>query len=97
MREIPYNYTSATDRQLLSYLLGEDNARMLDELRDVRVTGRSARLLMRSIGALLIHRRNPYLYQDLVDSPLRRTRLFKQVSSDFDVIEGSAKGEQRVL
>ena len=97
MREIPFNYTSATDQQLLSYLLGDESVRVLDELKGLRVTGRSARLLMRSIGALLIHRRNPYLYQDLVDSPSRRTRLFGPVSSDFDVIEGSAKGEERVL
>ena len=97
VREIPYNYTSATDRQLLSYLLGEDNARMLDELRDVRVTGRSARLLMRIIGGVLIHRRNPYLFQELVDSPSRRKRLFQQAFKDLDTIENSASGEQRVL
>ena len=97
VREIPYNYTSATDRQLLSYLLGKDSARMLDELRDVRVTGRSARLLMRIIGGVLIHRRNPYLFQELVDSPARRTRLLKQAIKDLDTIESSANGEQRVL
>lgn len=97
VREIPYNYTSATDGQLLSYLLGEDNARMLDELRDVRVTGRSARLLMRIIGGVLIHRRNPYLFQELVNLPPRRKRLFQQAFKDLDTIEGSANGEQRVL
>lgn len=97
VREIPFNYTSATDRQLLSYLLGEDSVRMLDELKELRVTGRSARLLMRIIGGVLIHRRNPYLFQELVDSPARRTRLLKQAFKDLDTIENSANGEQRVL
>ena len=97
VREIPYNYTSATDRQLLSYLLGEDSVRMLEELKELRVTGRSARLLMRLIGGVLIHRRNPYLFQELVDSPSRRTRLLKQAFKDLDTIESSANGEQRVL
>ena len=97
VREIPFNYTSATDRQLLSYLLGEDSVRMLDELKDLRVTGRSARLLMRIIGGVLIHRRNPYLFQELVDSSVRRIRLLKQAFNDLDTIENSANGEERVL
>lgn len=62
-REIPFNYTSAGDRQAISFLLGRDIVQMLDELRDLRVTGRSARLLMGIIGEILIHRRNPYLFQ----------------------------------
>ncbi len=97
VREIPFNYTSATDRQALSHLLGEENVRMLDELRDIRVTGRSARLLMRIFGEVLIHRRNPYLFQELVDSAARRTRLFEHAFKDLDTISGSANGERRVL
>ncbi len=45
-REIPFNYTSAGDRQAISFLLGPNIVRILDELRELRVTGRSARLLM---------------------------------------------------
>ena len=71
-REIPFNYTSAGDRQAISFLLGPYIVRMLDELRELRVTGRSARLLMGIIGEILIHRRNPYLFQELVDSVARR-------------------------
>ena len=58
-REIPFNYTSAADRQAISFLLGPAVVHILDELRDLRVTGRSARLLMGIIGEILIHRRNP--------------------------------------
>ncbi|TCD48428.1 DUF3683 domain-containing protein [Chlorobium sp. N1] len=95
-REIPFNYTSAGDRQAIAFLLGDDVVRMLDELRDLRVTGRSARLLMSIIGEMLIHRRNPYLFQELVDSAARRRRLFERALSDLEVIAASADGETRV-
>ena len=67
-REIPYNYTSADDRQAVSSLLGKGVWKKLEELRERRVTGRSARLLMRVFGEVLVHRRNPYLRQELVTS-----------------------------
>lgn len=96
-REIPFNYTSAGDMQALSLVFDEENVRLLEELRDRRVTGRSARLLMRIIGELLIHRRNPYLYQELIDSHARRVRLFEHALKDLDIIEETSNGESRVL
>ncbi|MBM3162257.1 MAG: DUF3683 domain-containing protein [Chlorobi bacterium] len=96
-REIPFNYTSADDRQAISSLLGGDIVKILDDLREHRVTGRSARLLMGGIGEILIHRRNPYLFQELVDSPQRRQRLFDRAAKDLDIIAGSANGESRVI
>ncbi|MEI6847405.1 MAG: DUF3683 domain-containing protein [Chlorobiaceae bacterium] len=95
-REIPFNYTSASDRQAISFLMGSNIVRMLDELREFRVTGRSARLLMGIIGEILIHRRNPYLFQELVDSPSRRRRLFERAFQELDTITVSANGEARV-
>src|SRR5512133_2673276 len=74
-REIPFNYTSADDRQAISLLLGPAVWQRLEELRTRRVTGRSARLLMRFFGEILIHRRNPFLFQELVDSKPRRRRF----------------------
>jgi len=94
--EIPFNYTSAGDRQAISFLLGPNIVRMLDELRDLRVTGRSARLLMGIIGEILIHRRNPYLFQELVDSAVRRRRLFERATHELDTISEMANGEIRV-
>ncbi|NTV45124.1 MAG: FAD/FMN-binding oxidoreductase [Chlorobiales bacterium] len=96
-REIPYNYTSASDRQAISFLLGEEIVRTLDELRERRVTGRSARLLMKIIGDMLIHRRNPYLYQELVDSAQRRERFFDHGRKDLDIIANGSNGETRVI
>ena len=96
-REVPFNYTSAEDRQAVSFLLGKDLLATLEELRSRRVTGRSARLLMRFFGEILIHRRNPYLFQELVDSRSRRRRLFENAGKDLAIIEGNAAGEVRVL
>jgi FAD/FMN-containing dehydrogenase/Fe-S oxidoreductase len=95
-REIPFNYTSAGDRQAISFLLGPDIVQMVDELRDLRVTGRSARLLMGIIGEILIHRRNPYLFQELVNSSARRRRLFERAFAELDTIADMANGDTRV-
>ncbi len=96
-REIPFNYTSADDRQAVSFLLGAEVWGKLEELRSRRVTGRSARLLMRFFGEILVHRRNPYLFQELVDSAPRRRRLFANVEKDLSLVEKNAAGEARVL
>jgi FAD/FMN-containing dehydrogenase/Fe-S oxidoreductase len=96
-REIPFNYTSADDRQAIAFLLGPETVRILDDLRSTRVTGRSARRLMRIFGDVLIHRRNPYLFQELVDSAPRRRRFFENVARDFDAIATGANGDPRVL
>jgi FAD/FMN-containing dehydrogenase/Fe-S oxidoreductase len=96
-REIPFNYTSASDRQAVSFLLGAETVRTLDELRDARVTGRSARILMRLLGEVLIHRRNPYLYEELVTSAPRRKRFFENATKDLGTIASKAEGDTRVL
>jgi FAD/FMN-containing dehydrogenase/Fe-S oxidoreductase len=96
-REIPFNYTSADDRQAVSFLLGPDIVRTLEELRSARVTGRSARILMRLFGEVLIHRRNPYLFQELVASAARRKRFFENASKDMETIASKAAGDTRVF
>ncbi len=97
LREIPFNYTSADDRQAVNFLLGPQVWDRLEELRSRRVTGRSARLLSRFFGELLIHRRNPFLLQELIDSPRRRKRLLDHAGKDLRVVERNAGGEPRVL
>ncbi len=96
-REIPFNYTSADDRQAIAFLLGPETVHVLDELRSARVTGRSAHRLMRIFGDVLIHRRNPYLFQELVDSTGSRRRFFANIGKDFEAIAAGANGDQRVL
>src|SRR5471032_3320331 len=75
LREIPYNYTSFSDREIVIRLLGEDAWQALDELREQRVTGRSARMLYEVLGDIWVVRRNPYLQDDLLDSPRRLNML----------------------
>ena len=66
LREIPYNYTSFSDREIVIRLLGADNWAILDELRSQRVTGRSARMLYEVLGDIWVVQRNPYLEDDLL-------------------------------
>lgn len=75
LREIPYNYTSFSDREIVIRLLGADAWATLDELRSERRTGRSARMLYEVLGDIWVVQRNPYLQDDLLDNPKRRQAL----------------------
>ncbi|CAN7248177.1 DUF3683 domain-containing protein [Duganella sp. LjRoot269] len=75
LREIPYNYTSFSDREIVIRLLGEESWSLLDALRGARQTGRSARMLYEVLGDIWAVRRNPYLQDDLLDNPKRRQEL----------------------
>src|SRR5256885_3958353 len=75
LREIPYNYTSFSDREIVIRLLGEEAWQTLLELRDERRTGRSARMLFEVLGDIWVVDRNPYLQDDLLDNPRRRRLL----------------------
>lgn len=66
LREIPYNYTSFSDREIVIRLLGADAWHTLDALRSERVTGRSARMLYEVLGDVWVVQRNPYLQDDLL-------------------------------
>jgi FAD/FMN-containing dehydrogenase/Fe-S oxidoreductase len=96
-REIPFNSTSADDRQLVEALLGPEMWARLETLRARRVTGRSARLLMRFLGDVAVHRRNAFLLEELIQSPRRRRRLFRGAARDLDVVFGGADGEDAVV
>lgn len=75
LREIPYNYTSFSDREIVARLLGDDAWQLLSDLRGERRTGRSARMLYEVLGDIWVVRRNPYLQDDLLDNPKRRKLL----------------------
>src|SRR5215470_7335195 len=75
LREIPYNYTSFSDREIVIRLLGEPLWTLLGELRAERRTGRSARMLFEVLGDIWVVERNPYLQDDLLDNPGRRALL----------------------
>jgi FAD/FMN-containing dehydrogenase len=75
LREIPYNYTSLSDREIVIRLLGAQHWAMIEELRHERRTGRSARMLYEVLGDIWVVRRNPYLQDDLLENKRRRRLL----------------------
>ncbi|MEP6791302.1 MAG: DUF3683 domain-containing protein, partial [Ramlibacter sp.] len=75
LREIPYNYTSFSDREIVIRLLGAKAWEVLNRLREERRTGRSARMLYEVLGDIWVVQRNPYLQDDLLDNPKRRRML----------------------
>ena len=71
IREIPYNYTSFSDREIVIRFMGEDMWDVLNELRGTRRTGRSARMLFEVLGDLWVVSRNPYIQDDLMNNRRR--------------------------
>jgi hypothetical protein len=91
LREIPYNYTSFSDREIVIRLLGADNWAVLDELRAERVTGRSARMLYEVLGDIWVVQRNPYLEDDLLDNRERRDALVNALRHRLAEVEKRAR------
>ena len=87
LREIPYNYTSFSDREIVIRLLGAEMWRLLDELRGERRTGRSARMLFEVLGDIWVVERNPYLQDDLLDNPKRQRLLVDALRHRLHEIE----------
>jgi FAD/FMN-containing dehydrogenase/Fe-S oxidoreductase len=87
IREIPYNYTSFSDREVVIRLLGERAWDLLNRLRDERRTGRSARMLYEVLGDVWVVQRNPYLQDDLLDNPKRRKMLVDALQHRLTEVE----------
>ena len=86
MREIPYNYTSFSDREIIIRLLGEEAWSLVLDLRGERRTGRSARMLYEVLGDIWVVNRNPYLQDDLLDNPKRRAALVEALDHRLNEI-----------
>jgi FAD/FMN-containing dehydrogenase/Fe-S oxidoreductase len=87
IREIPYNYTSFSDREVVIRLLGLRSWDLLNQLRDERRTGRSARMLYEVLGDIWVVQRNPYLQDDLLDNPKRRKMLVDALQHRLGEVE----------
>jgi len=96
LREIPYNTTSFSDREIVIRLLGAKMWAILDELRSQRVTGRSARMLYEVLGDIWVVRRNPYLEDDLLASRERRAALVGALRHRLAEIERRRRGNPAV-
>ncbi len=87
LREIPYNYTSFSDREVVIRILGEKSWKCLIELRSHRQTGRSAKMLYEILGDIWVISRNPYLQDDLLDDRKRRKALIGALNHRLKEIE----------
>ncbi|WP_019883170.1 MULTISPECIES: DUF3683 domain-containing protein [unclassified Methylophilus] len=96
LREIPYNYTSFSDREIVIRFLGEEIWEILNTLRAERKTGRSARMLFEVLGDIWVVSRNPYLQDDLLENPKRRKALIEALYHRISAINERSGGNDKV-
>ena len=97
LREIPYNYTSFSDREIVIRLLGPAIWDVLNALRSQRRTGRSARMLYEVLGEMWVLLRNPYLEDDLIDHPRRRSQVLGGMARRLAEIEARRGDNDKVV
>lgn len=97
IREIPYNYTSFSDREIIIRFLGEDMWSLINELRDERRTGYSARMLFEVLGDMWVVQRNPFLQDDLLQNARRRQQLIAALNHRLQQIIKRANGNDKAL
>ena len=91
LREIPYNYTSFSDREIVIRFLGEEMWDALNRLRGSRKTGRSARMLFEVLGDIWVVFRNPFIQDDLLENPRRHGSLIHALHHRLDQIAQRAE------
>lgn len=97
IREIPYNYTSFSDKEIVLRLLGTRAWEILQALREKRETGISSHMLLEMLGDLWIVQRNPYIHDDLLENRERRQSLLDTLNGRVAKIEERAKGNALTL
>ncbi len=97
IREIPYNYTSFSDREITIRFLGKQAWDILNELRISRRTGRSARMLFEVLGDMWVINRNPYIQDDLLENKKRQASLIHALHHRVDQIIERSEGNAKTL
>ncbi|MCK4706286.1 MAG: DUF3683 domain-containing protein, partial [Gammaproteobacteria bacterium] len=97
IREIPYNYTSFSDREIVIRFLGAPIWQLIEGLRGERNTGISARMLLEVLGDMWVVTRNPYLQEDLLEDVGRRKALIDAMHHRLGQIEARADGNTKAL
>ena len=87
LREIPYNYTSFSDREIVLRILGKEAWDISGALREERRTGRSARMLYEVLGDIWVVSRNPYLQDDMLGNRRRREALIGALHHRLNAID----------
>ncbi len=97
IREIPYNYTSFSDHEIVTRFLGEEMWNILNLLRKKRRTGRSARMLFDVLGDMWVITRNPYIQDDLIADQKRFKSLVSTLHERLDQVISRAQKNQQAL
>ena len=96
LREIPYNYTSFSDREIVLRLLGDEAWEIINTLREERRTGRSAQMLYEVLGDIWVVTRNPYLQDDMLGNRKRREALIGALHHRLNAIEERRQDNPKV-
>ncbi len=96
LREIPYNYTSFSDREIVLRILGNEAWNIINTLREERRTGRSAQMLYEVLGDIWVVSRNPYLQDDLLGNRKRRAALVGALHHRLDAIDARRQNNESV-
>ncbi|MFH4356247.1 MAG: DUF3683 domain-containing protein [Neisseriaceae bacterium] len=96
-REIPYNHTSYSDREIIVRLLGRSAWDIIVDLQEKRKTGRSARMLFEVLGDIWAVTRNPYLIDDLLQHPRRKKALVREMNHRLSEIQRRRDDNQDVV
>ncbi|MDH5592428.1 MAG: DUF3683 domain-containing protein, partial [Gammaproteobacteria bacterium] len=97
IREIPYNYTSFSDREIVIRFLGESMWDILQQLRGQRKTGRSAKMLFEVLGDMWVISRNPFIQDDLVENRKRWDSLRHALHHRLDQVRERAQKNDNQL
>ena len=97
LREIPYNYTSFSDREIVCRLLDSAAWDDVQLLRNSRRTGQSARMLFEVLGDIWVITRNPYIQDDLLSIRRRRKALLDALHHRLDQIDARQDGDDTAL
>ena len=97
LREIPYNYTSFSDREIVLRILGGEAWDIINTLREERRTGRSAQMLYEVLGDIWVVSRNPYLQDDLLGNRKRREALIGALHHRLNAIDERRQDNKIVI
>ncbi len=96
-REITYNYTSFSDKEIILKYFDKETWEQVELLRDRRVTGRSAKLLYENVGDIFIIERNPYLFEEFLHDKQKRNKLKNIHKSRIDTVRNNSKDDETAL
>jgi hypothetical protein len=96
IREIPYNYTSFSDREIVLRILGEEAWQCMNQLRSVRRTGLSAKMLLEVLGDIWVVQRNPFIQDDLIKNAKRKHALVTALQHRLQQVKQRSDGQQQV-